>query len=281
MYNATEQVIAAFLERLREGYRAMYSNLEPDYPGMITWAGRMAMENIANSDALYHDVEHTIMVTLVGQEILRGKHLREGGVSPRDWLHAVISLLCHDIGYVRGVCPGDGDGRYVVGLDGATVELPPNATDASLTPYHVERGKLFVRLRFGSHPVIDPETIAANIDHTQFPLPESSASRGSGYPALVGAADLLGQMADINYLRKLPALFHEFEETGANTRLGYRTPADLRRAYPQFFWNSVHQHIAPGLAYLKVTQEGRQWVASLYSHLFAMEHRGKAVVAAE
>lgn len=280
VYNATEQVISAFLERLRDGYRAMYSNLEPDYPGMIAWAGRMAMENIANTDALYHDVEHTIMVTLVGQEVLRGKHLREGGVNPRDWLHAVISLLCHDIGYVRGVCPGDGNGRYVINRAGETVELPPGATDAALTRYHVERGKLFVRSRFGGHPVIDADVIAANIDHTQFPLPESREARAPGFPALIGAADLIGQMADFAYLRKLPALFHEFEEIGANARLGYKTPADLRRGYPQFFWSQVNRVIAPGLEYLKVTQEGRQWIASLYSHLFAVEHRGRAAVAA-
>jgi hypothetical protein len=30
----------------------------------------MALENIANSDPLYHNVEDTILVTLVGQEIL-------------------------------------------------------------------------------------------------------------------------------------------------------------------------------------------------------------------
>ena len=47
------------------------------------------------------------MVTLVGQEILRGKHVSVGGISPRDWLHFIISLLCHDIGYVRGICQGD------------------------------------------------------------------------------------------------------------------------------------------------------------------------------
>jgi hypothetical protein len=129
--------------------------------------------------------------------------------------------------------------------------------------------------------VIEAEVIAANIDHTQFPLPESRESRGLGYPALVGAADLIGQMADFNYLRKLPALFHEFEEIGANAKLGCRSPADLRRGYPQFFWSTVDRHIASGLEYLKVTQEGRQWIASLYSHLFALEHRGHAVALAE
>jgi hypothetical protein len=44
----------------------------------------MALETIANRDALYHNVEHTILVTLVGQEVLRGKHMREGGVSSED-----------------------------------------------------------------------------------------------------------------------------------------------------------------------------------------------------
>ena len=54
---------------------------------MIAWSARMALENIANSDALYHNTEHTMLVTIVGQEILSGKHMSEGGVTPDDWLH--------------------------------------------------------------------------------------------------------------------------------------------------------------------------------------------------
>ena len=64
-------------------------------------------------------------------------------------LHFIISLLCHDIGYVRGVCRGDGNGRYVYDDKGELVTLPDGSTDASLTPYHVTRSKLFVRERFG------------------------------------------------------------------------------------------------------------------------------------
>ena len=60
----------------------MYTHiLEPIYPDVIAFMGRAVMENIANSDAPYHNVEHTMMVTLVAQEILRGKHIREGGGS--------------------------------------------------------------------------------------------------------------------------------------------------------------------------------------------------------
>ena len=107
MFNPTEVLIDAFGDELRAGYRRMYGGLKPDYEDIIHWAGGMSLENIANSDALYHNVEHTILVSLVGQEILRGKHMREGGISPEDWLHFIISLLCHDIGFVKGVCRQD------------------------------------------------------------------------------------------------------------------------------------------------------------------------------
>ena len=74
MFNATEILTDNFVEQLKVGYRRTYGGFKHDYEDIICWAGNMAMENIANSDALYHNVEHTILVTLVGQEILRGKH---------------------------------------------------------------------------------------------------------------------------------------------------------------------------------------------------------------
>ena len=87
------------------------------------------------------------------------------------------------------------------------------------------------------------------------------------------AADLIGQLADVNYLRKIPALFAEFSETGVNQRLGYRSPADLRAKYPESFWTKVSPYIGHGLRYLSVTQEGKLWISNLYSHVFSQEHR--------
>ncbi len=273
MFNPTEVVIDAFEKRLREAYLSTYSNLEPSYPGIICFVGRMALEIIANSDAPYHDVNHTIGVTLVGQEILKGKHLREGGVSPRDWLQFTVSLLCHDIGYVRGVCRHDRDGRYVINTQNESVSLAPGATDAALTPYHVERGKIFVRERFGTNAAIDVETICANIEYTQFPVPEANGNDiESDYPVLLRAADLIGQMADPNYMRRISELFMEFQETGTNAKLGYRTSADLRAGYPKFFWSMVRPYIDVGLRNLRMTQQGKQWIANLYAHVFAEEH---------
>ena len=234
MFNPTAVVIDAFVDELRKGYLTTYTTLEPDYPGIIDYVGRMALELIANSDAPYHDLNHTICVTMVGQEVLKGKHLREGGVSPRDWLHFVISLLCHDIGYVRGICRNDRQGHYVTGIGKETVELPEGASDASLTPYHIDRGKLFVRERFSKNRHIEVEVLCANIEHTRFPVPNRNESEAaSHYPALVCASDLIGQLADPNYMRKVSTLFAEFEETGMNGKLGYKSSAALRCIRPK------------------------------------------------
>jgi hypothetical protein len=160
------------------------------------------------------------------------------------------------------------------------VTFPPGATDASLAPFHVDRGKLFIRERFGGHNIIDAEIIAANIERTRFPVPDDSDHQGTAdYPGLVRAADLIGQLADPNYMRKFAALFHEFEETGTNAELGYTTPGDLCNDYPTFYWNVIHRYIQDGLRHLRVTQEGKQWIANLYAHVFAVEHHEPIVTA--
>jgi hypothetical protein len=185
----------------------------------------------------------------------------------------VLALLCHDIGYVRGICREDGDGAYTTGIPGLQVTLPPGSTDAALTPYHVDRGQCFIRERFGHHPLLDAERLAAYIERTRFPVPGGQDHQGTAdYAGLVRAADLIGQLADPHYLRKLPALFYEFLETGTAARLGYRTPGEVRDGYPAFFWQVVARYIQDGLRHLRVTEAGKQWLANLYAHVFSVEH---------
>ncbi len=263
----------ALITEIRANYDRTYGRLNPDYPDIAVWATNMALEIIGNGDALYHTVEHTVMVTLVGLDIIRGKHLRVGGVSPRNWLDFVVSLLCHDIGYVRGICPGDTGERYSTGRGDETIRLGVGITDASMAPYHIDRGKLFVKARFGPTPVLDEHTISRNLERTRFPVPQTGDHKATDDdPGLVRAADLIGQLADPRYINKLPALFYEFEELGQNMRLGYASPDDLARGYPRFFWEVVSPYITDGLRYLRATQRGRQWIANLYANVFMVEH---------
>lgn len=275
MLNPNKLLIEEFVQALRQGYSLTYGGLKPDYADIIAWVGNMGLENIANSNALYHNVEHTIFVSLVGQEVLRGKHIREGGVSCEDWLHFMISLVCHDIGYVKGVCRGDNilARIYATGRFDETVTLLPGSTDASLTAFHVDRGKLFIEERFGGHNLIQAETIKKNIELTRFPVPLDGDHQDTvHYPGLVRAADLIGQLSDPRYLQKIPSLFYEFEETGVNKTLGYRNPEELRQNYPKFYWKSVYPYIGPAIGYLQLTLEGKQILANLYAHVFEVEH---------
>jgi hypothetical protein len=271
--NPTKILADALGNHLENFYVAMFGPEEPTYPGKLNLAARTVLEVIANSDALYHDVQHTMLVTLVGQEILRGKHLQQMQ-SPDDWLHYTIALLCHDIGYVRGVCSGDTTSSFVIDDSGNCVTPPRGATDAFLTPYHVDRGKIFVRERGGPIPFIDEERLASAIELTRFPVPETSDYQETNTEAgLVRAADLIGQLADPRYLQKLSNLYHEFVETGTDKVLGIGSAADLADQYPRFYWNAVQPYIEDAISYLQLTQDGKQWLANLYANVFAIEHK--------
>jgi hypothetical protein len=276
MFNASSVVIRAFLDEIVEQYANVYGNNENDLHLLISNA-RNALEIIANSDAPYHDTNHTIMVTAVGMEILRGKFLIEGGITSNDWVHFVISLLNHDIGYVRGICKADRSARYAINTEYDTIAPPPGSTDAFLTPYHVDRAKMFISERFEGDESINVETICENIERTRFPVPnEEDQLEATDFPGLIRAADLIGQLADPSYLRKISALFAEFKETGQAAKMGYTTAADLRAGYPGFFWEVVSPFIAEGVRFLRRTQEGQKWVANLYANVFTEEHEAPA-----
>ena len=273
MLNPTAIMASHFGDYLSDLYLQYYSNRRPEYAAYIGGAARLVLERIGNTDALYHNVEHTMMVTLVGQQIIRGRLISEA-LTPEDWLHYTCALLVHDIGYVRGVCKGDSDREVVVDENGGTVTPQRGASDAALAPYHIERGKIYARERFRGSDFIDEERIVKSIELTRFPVPDGDDYHDTeSEPALVRAADLIGQLADPFYHRKINALFYEFTETGVAKELNYDSPADLLDKYPDFFWGCVQPFIQPALRYLELTTEGKQWVANLYNNVHQVERR--------
>jgi hypothetical protein len=245
---------------------------------LIPSVARLALECIGNSDALYHNVEHTMMVTLVGRDILRGRGLLMR-TTASDWAHLLVGCLMHDIGYVRGILRGDREDSYVIDASGQMVTLPRGSSDAALTPYHVDRSKLFVLDRVAEMKLLDEHRIACAIEFTRFPISahEEEVEEGS----LLRAADLIGQLGDPRYLYKANALYWEFEEIGMNRQLGYGSPADVVDLYPQFYWNNVSPHIQTAIRYLSVTESGRQWIANLYSNIYRAERAfGRALPSA-
>ena len=123
-------------------------------------------------------------------------------------------------------------------------------------------------------PYIDAERIAQSIELTRFPVPVSvDHIQTTPEAGLVRAADLIGQLGDPHFLRKTNHLYQEFRETGVADELGYETAADVADDYPRFFWEVAYKYLKDAIGYLQLTQEGKQWVANLHSHVFEVEHK--------
>jgi len=262
------EALGSFLSNHLERH---FGSTEAGLTELISWVSRLALECIGNSDALYHTVEHTMLVTLVGYDIMKGRSLLMP-TSAADYAHVIVACLMHDIGYVRGLLMGDGADGYIIDARGGKAKLPRGASDAALTPHHVDRSKLFALDRLAHMDFIDAPRVARAIEFTRFPSAiDPAAQDAEEEGSLVRAADLIGQLGDPHYLRKANALYYEFEEVGMNKQLGYNSPADLTDLYPQFYYNSVAPHVQTAIRYLNVTSSGRQWISSLYSNVFRAE----------
>jgi hypothetical protein len=255
---------------LAEQMGRRFGSTEARLTGLIPSAARLALDCIGNSDALYHNVEHTMLVTLVGHDIMKGRALLKP-TTASDFAHIIVACLFHDIGYVRGILQGDGPDGYIIDKNGKKKKLPRGSSDAALLPHHVDRSKLFVMDRVGDSDILDALRITRAIEYTRFPPSFAPDENDDEEGLLMRAADLIGQLGDPQYLRKANALYYEFEEVGMNRQLGYASPADLTDQYPQFYWNSISPQIQVAIRYLNVTSSGRQWIANLYSNVFRAE----------
>jgi hypothetical protein len=258
----------ALEEFLRSYMRQRFGPSQTNLVDVVPAAARIALECIGNSDALYHNIEHTLLVTLAGHDILRGRSLHSP-MTADDYAHVIIACLTHDIGYVRGLFKDDDEDGFVADASGRKVTLPRGSSDAGLMAYHVDRSKLYVMKRIEGIAYLNRQRIADAIEGTRFPPQEGHAFGEEA--AIVRAADFIGQLGDPNYIRKANALYHEFEEVGMNRQLGYDSPADIVNRYPQFYFNCVAPHIQTEIRYLNMTSSGRQWIASLYGNVFRAE----------
>ena len=259
--DALEEFIGSYMRR-------RFGSSQTHLAEIVPAAARIALECIGNSDALYHNVEHTLLVTLAGHDILRGRALHTH-ITAGDYAHVIVACLAHDIGYVRGLFRDDDADGFVIDSTGSKVTLPRGSSDAGLMPHHVDRSKLYVMTRIEGIASLDKQRIADAIEGTRFP-----PRQGQEYDeeaSIVRAADFIGQLGDPNYIRKANALYHEFEEVGINRQLGYESPADIVNRYPQFYWDIVAPHIQTEIRYLNMTSSGRQWIASLYGNVFRAE----------
>ena len=278
MFVSSRLVIKRFVAEIEDAFVRVHGRGYPRHVDVLRWAAYAALEKTALSDCLYHDLDHCIMNVAVGQDVLLGKQMSGEKVSPREWLHFVVALLYFNIGYVRGICPGDGNGLYATGVGGQTVALPRGATGAALAQHATDRSKCAVRNLLAGRPLLDLDEICESIEYTRFPAPEEPwYSQTASYPGLVRAAHYIGAVAEPDYMRKLNALYLEFEESGLNEKLGFRSAVEFREGYAELYEDMLSHMIVDACRYLGETREGNRWIANMNAHLHAELHQEAAM----
>ena len=100
MLHANALLADALANNLMEVFARSFGASAPGHAALIGEAARLIIERLSLSDALYHDAEHTALVTLVAQDILRGRRLHQKhhrrrlaachsrGAHARHWIRA-------------------------------------------------------------------------------------------------------------------------------------------------------------------------------------------------
>jgi hypothetical protein len=174
----------------------------------------------------YHDLNHTLDCLLVMAKLIHGASLNGISFEKEDVTLGLISALLHDTGYIQAV--GDKTG-----------------TGAKYTVCHIERSIDFMKKYFHDHQfplkyvsicrnLLRCTGLDVKIDQIKFQSREHEI-----LGKILGTADLIGQMADENYLEKLPFLYDEFKEGGVP---GYSDRYDLLQKTPAF-WEMVKKRL--------------------------------------
>lgn len=183
------------------------------------------------SNTKYHDLEHTCAVTLATVRLMHGIHVQNQTFSSRVIQLGLIGALFHDTGLIQAVEEHDGTGaQYTIGHEDRSIAL--------MEKYISDKG-------FSAEDILDCSHI---IMCTKLSLPinkipfRSEETKTMG--KVLGSADLIAQMADRNYLKKLPLLFLEFKEAGM---AGFETPLELFENTEEFYHSVARTRLAEEL----------------------------------
>ncbi|MDZ4742234.1 MAG: hypothetical protein SGI98_02300 [Verrucomicrobiota bacterium] len=153
-------------------------------------------------DLKFHDLEHTLRAASSMITVMRGINLNHSvkNMIPHGLFEVgVVAVLFHDSGYLRPWGKKEGSG-------------------AVYTSIHVERSCRIISDYFREIGVSHKDQCAAsnmilctglNLDTGIIPF-QSEQEKMAGFA--LGTGDLLGQMSDPEYIRKLPFLYDEFHE---------------------------------------------------------------------
>lgn len=275
-YDVTNTVRVSSPAEVRDAVHELFQQTYPDSAFDVLWVAfhdfhrlfRGQYGDYLGCDTLYHDIQHTLDVTLAMARLLAGY---ERSCPPADRLgaeRAVIGLttaLFHDSGYIRR----RSEARVRNG--------------AEFTGHHVSRSAAFLggylpRIGFSERA---PQAMQI-VQFTGYEIALDDIELDDPLDSLVGhllgSADLMAQMADRCYLEKCrDRLYAEFVLAGFATqrvagqnRIRYESGTDLLRQSPDFYRHSALERLEKNFnhacRYVEPLFEGRN------PYMEAVEH---------
>jgi hypothetical protein len=169
-------------------------------------------------DTEYHDLKHTTDTLLAMTRLIHGGALDGLRFSKKGVLLGLISAMFHDSGYI--------------------LTLEESGPGAQHTLIHIDRSIHFLRRYFLKSGYSSNDMDACDLIlkctglNVNIPQIHFRSTQNEILGKMLGTADLLGQMADRNYLEKLPFLYREFKEAGIE---GLGTELDFLDNTPGFY----------------------------------------------
>lgn len=210
------------LAALERAFADVHALFEGRYPGYLP------------CDTLYHDVRHTLDMTLAMARLVDGHDRARPGaerLGPRRAILGIVLALLHDSGYMRRISE--------TGVENGAV----------FTKVHVSRSADFLlrylpTIGFGA----EADTAARLVHFTGYEMDlddikvDDPRDRILGH--MVGTADLIGQMSDRMYLEKCREFLYKEFVLGSVAReqlpdgreiVRYASPEDLIYKTPGFY----------------------------------------------
>ncbi len=262
-----ETLAKAFPDEKFTRARQAYVDFERLFTGK--WPGFLAC------DMVYHDIQHTLDMSLAVARILTGHDLSvpsDERLGARRAQLGIIVALFHDAGYIRN---DEEDEIYRHG--------------AELTQSHVRRSAELLKTYLPTIGLADQAELASVIVHFtghEIPLDEIQVDdpRDMRLGHLVATGDMIAQMADRCYLEKCrDRLFPEFVVGGINLLEGDGpdvpewTPEELLRRTPMFFDQVMKERLDgtfnSGYKFLEVLFNGKNpYLESIRQSMDYLQH---------
>jgi hypothetical protein len=248
-YDVTNTVRVSSPAEVRDAVHGLFQQTYPDGAFDVLWVAfhdfhrlfRGQYADYLGCDTLYHDIQHTLDMTLAMARLLAG---HERSCPAADRLGAeravigLITALFHDSGYIRR----RSETRVLNG--------------AEFTGHHVSRSAAFLGSYLPRIGLAERAPSAMQIVHfTGYEIELDDIELDDPLDSLVGhllgSADLMAQMADRCYLEKCrDRLYAEFVLAGFATqraagqdKIQYESGTDLLRQSPGFYRHSALERL--------------------------------------